>query len=52
MMSIIRDFFKEKRDWLILGIIAFLVMALTFGLGYITAKDENPTPIIIQKNSE
>jgi len=50
-MSIIRDFFREKGDWIILGTTLFLIVALSFGLGYVTAKEKNPAPIIIQKNS-
>ncbi len=50
-MSIIKDFLKEKGDWIVFGTILFLIIALSFGLGYLTAKDNNPAPIIIQKNS-
>ncbi|MBI2592975.1 MAG: hypothetical protein HYW37_02405 [Candidatus Colwellbacteria bacterium] len=34
-----------------IGILIFLVTSLAFGLGYLSAKNWNPAPIVIEKNS-
>ncbi|MDP3729805.1 MAG: hypothetical protein Q8R26_03635 [bacterium] len=38
-----------KRREVILFVIFFVVGTLSFGLGYLYAKDINKTPIVIQK---
>ena len=40
-----------KQKWFLLSFILFLIVTLSFGIGYLTAKEANPAPIIIEKNS-
>ena len=48
-----KDFFKKYQKEIIVGIFVFLLVSLSFGLGYLTAtKIFIPTPIIIEKCSE
>ncbi|MDP1706738.1 MAG: hypothetical protein Q8L36_02870 [bacterium] len=51
-MSTIKDFLRERKDWIIFWTFLFLIVSLSFGLGYLTAKDNNPAPIIINKISK
>jgi hypothetical protein len=41
--------FLKKRE-VVLFFIFFVVVSLSFGLGYLYAKDQNVAPIIIEKN--
>ena len=50
-MSTIKDFLKQRGDWIIFWAFLFLIAILSFGLGYLTAKDSSPAPIIINKIS-
>ncbi|MCP6720009.1 MAG: hypothetical protein KJI72_01605 [Patescibacteria group bacterium] len=42
---------STKQKWFLLGFILFLIVTLSFGIGYLVAKEANPAPIIIEKNS-
>jgi hypothetical protein len=44
-------YIKHQKEVLLI-IISFLIILLSFGLGYITARDFSTTPIIIEKCSE
>lgn len=44
--------FQGKAKWFVLAFILFLFLALSFGVGYLTAKEAHPAPIIIEKCSE
>lgn len=50
-MSIVSRF-QGKAKWLIFAFVLFLLLALSFGVGYLTAKEAHPAPIIIEKCSE
>ncbi len=39
-----------KRREVVLFFIFFVIVSLSFGLGYLYAKDQNVAPIIIEKN--
>ena len=39
-----------KRREVVLFFIFFIVVSLSFGLGYLYAEDQNVAPIIIEKN--
>ncbi|MBU4348171.1 hypothetical protein KJ671_01530 [Patescibacteria group bacterium] len=43
--------FLRRRE-VILFLIFFLISSLSFGLGYLFAKDQNIAPIIIERNIE
>lgn len=51
-MSTIKDFLKQRGDWIVFWVFLFLIVILSFGLGYITGKDSSPAPIIINKNAD
>ena len=51
MLSRIKTWFQEKWRWLLVGFILALIITISFGIGYLTAKQANPAPIIIEKNS-
>ena len=51
-MSRIISWFRENRYWLLLGFLAILIISLSFGVGYLIAKQKNPAPIIIEKTNE
>lgn len=42
---------KSRRREILLFFLLFLISSISFGLGYLTAKELNPAPIIIEKNS-
>ncbi len=48
-LSNIKDLIT-KRNLAIIGGIFLLSISLAFGLGYTLARNNNPAPIIIQKN--
>jgi hypothetical protein len=50
MLSRLTNWFQEKRRWIVFGLFLFLIITLSFGLGYLVAKEANPAPIIIEKN--
>ncbi len=41
--------FLKKREVILFGIF-FVITSLSFGLGYLYAKDQGVAPIIIEKN--
>jgi len=51
MLSNFKVWLKEKWRWLLVGFILILIITISFGIGYLTAKQANPAPIIIEKNS-
>lgn len=48
MLSIIKSYLKKRE--VILFLLLFLLTSLSFGLGYLYAKDQKAAPIIIEKN--
>lgn len=46
-MSRIVNFFKKRE--VILFLLLFLISSLSFGLGYLAAKENNHAPIIIER---
>jgi len=42
---------SKIKLFFIVGLIIFFIFTLGFGLGYLIAKESNPAPIIIEKNS-
>lgn len=46
-MSTLSD--KLKKREIIIFLLLFLIISLSFGLGYLFAKKENVAPIIIEK---
>jgi hypothetical protein len=49
IISKIKNILIAKKREVILFLIFFLISSLSFGLGYLYAKDHNIAPIIIQK---
>jgi hypothetical protein len=47
MLSTILSFLKKRE--IILFLLLFLISSLSFGLGYLLAKEEAVAPIIIEK---
>jgi hypothetical protein len=47
MLSTIKSYLKKRE--IILFLLLFLISSLSFGLGYLLAKNENPAPIIIER---
>lgn len=52
MLEKIKEFIKTKKKELILFVILFLMLSLTFALGYIAGRETSVPDIIIQKNSQ
>ncbi len=46
-MSTVKEWMKNPKTGLILLI--FMLCTLSFALGYLYAREENPAPILIQK---
>ncbi len=44
--------FQGKTKWFIFTFVLFLLLTLSFGVGYLVAKEVHPAPIIIEKCSE
>jgi hypothetical protein len=44
-----KESIKKNRNHIVLGIFAFLALAIAFATGYITARDLTIAPIIIQQ---
>lgn len=42
----------ERRQQIVLTIIVFFIALISFGLGYIAARDFSITPIVIEKCSQ
>ena len=45
----IREWWKQNRGWMIEVLIFVLVTTLSFGVGYLVARETNPAPIIIKQ---
>jgi len=43
---------KERKEQILLTLIVFFIALVSFGLGYISARDFSVTPIVIEKCSE
>ena len=50
-MSNFTGWIRENRVIIIFWLGLVIIISLVFGLGYLTAGQANPAPIIIQKNS-
>ncbi|MBI5732425.1 hypothetical protein HY967_00490 [Candidatus Jorgensenbacteria bacterium] len=42
----------ENKKWVVFWFGLLLIVSLSFGVGYLVAKQANPTPIIIEKCSD
>lgn len=51
-MSRIKIWFKTNQWRFIIGFLLILIISLSFGIGYLIAKQQSPSPIIIEKNNE
>jgi hypothetical protein len=51
MPTNLKFFFKNNKKDILIGIVAFFVIALSFALGYIAARDFSMTSIVIEKCS-
>lgn len=51
MLNAAKNFVVSYKKELFIAILLFLVSTTSFGLGYLTAREFNRTPIIIEKNS-
>lgn len=49
MLSILKNYLKKRE--VILFLLLFLISSLSFGLGYLLAKEEAIAPIIIEKTA-
>ncbi len=47
----IKNWLVEQKGWITLWAIAVVLVLLSFGLGYLLGKSDNPAPIIIEKHS-
>jgi len=49
----LRDNLSKKlmKPYIQMGMIVFLVSILSFGVGFLLARDSNPAPIVIEQNS-
>ena len=50
-MSIFIDYIKENLKWIVFWSASILLLFISFGAGYLMAKEVNPAPIIIEKCS-
>ncbi|MBI4993914.1 hypothetical protein HZC33_03115 [Candidatus Wolfebacteria bacterium] len=46
-----KEFFIENKQAIIIGLLIFLVATLSFGLGYLSNREFNRAPIVIEKCS-
>jgi len=51
MIQTIKDWLIERKREVALGILLFLVATTSFGLGYLTNREFNHAPIVIEKRS-
>ncbi|OGY62833.1 MAG: hypothetical protein A2745_03515 [Candidatus Harrisonbacteria bacterium RIFCSPHIGHO2_01_FULL_44_13] len=47
----IKFWFQEHKREIVLFALLFLISSISFGLGYLFARESNTAPIIIEKNS-
>ncbi|MFA5084288.1 MAG: hypothetical protein WC475_02815 [Candidatus Paceibacterota bacterium] len=52
MLSSFKDLIRENKRNIIIVFLLLLVISLSFGLGYLFARENNHAPIIIEKCSE
>lgn len=50
-MSNLMYWFTENKKWIFLWFSIFVIVSVSFGFGYLIAKQANPAPIIIEKRS-
>lgn len=50
-MSRLKELFQEYQRKIFLSFLLILVISLSFGLGYLVARENNQAPIIIEKCS-
>jgi len=50
-MSRLKNFIWEYKRHILLILLLFLIISLSFGLGYLLARETNRAPIIIEKCS-
>ncbi|MEK7574014.1 MAG: hypothetical protein AAB514_00575 [Patescibacteria group bacterium] len=48
-MSSFQNFIQENKRNILIAFLSFLIVSLSFGLGYLLARETNQTPIIIEK---
>ena len=51
-MEKVSEYLKENRKNIILGLLLFLIVSLSFGLGYLVNREFTHAPIIIEKCSQ
>lgn len=47
-----KHFLNQHKQEVVLALIIFLVSSVSFGLGYLIAKQNNRAPIIIEKHAQ
>lgn len=52
MLSRLKILIQEYKRAILLVLLLFLIISLSFGLGYLLARESNRAPIIIEKCSE
>jgi len=52
MLSSFKNFIQENKRVILIALLLFLIISLSFGLGYLLARETNRAPIIIEKCSE
>lgn len=50
-MNKLKSIFAANKNMAVTVLAASLIASLSFGLGYLIAKEEAPAPIIIEKSS-
>jgi len=50
-MSRFKDFFQSNKRNIIIILLVILIVSLSFGLGYLFARENHQAPIIIEKCS-
>jgi len=50
-MHKLKSIIMEKRQEIVLFLLAFIISTISFGLGYLVAGESNRTPIVIEKCS-
>jgi len=51
MLSSFKNFIQENKRAILIVLLLFLIISLSFGLGYLLARETNRAPIIIEKCS-
>ncbi|KKU91434.1 MAG: hypothetical protein UY23_C0001G0040 [Candidatus Jorgensenbacteria bacterium GW2011_GWA1_48_11] len=51
-MSSIKFWFRERGKWILFWLFLIVLVSMSFGLGYLAGRQDNPAPIVIEKNSQ